>query len=153
MNTPAANATASVDKTSALTPTRRRAKRSAIVGLSLTLFCVVFTIIYEQFSHNAASSYMRCMFLMPLCGVALPAVVGYFSPLHRFVSRAAFNLWNSSMAVWAVGCLFRGIVNISGRHTTLDKPYWVAGWLFIGLSVLAEITHLISQSQEKSHTS
>ena len=141
------------DDSAALPATRRRAKRAAVVGLSLTLFCVVFTLIYEQFSHNAASTYMRCMFLMPLCGVALPAVVGYFTPLHRLVSRAAFNLWNSAMAVWAVGCLFRGIVNISGRHTTLDKPYWIAGWAFIGLSVLAEITHLISQSQEKSHTS
>ena len=134
-------------------PTRRRALRSAVVGASLTLFCVVFTIIYEHFSHNAASDHMRSMFLMPLVGVTLPALIGYVTPLHRYLGRAAFNLWNSGVAVWAVGCLFRGIVNISGRHTTLDKPYWVAGWLFIGLSVLAEITHLISQSQEKSHTS
>jgi hypothetical protein len=123
--------------------TRRRAKRSAIVGLSLALFCVVFTIIYEHFSHNAASDHMRCMFLMPLCGVGLPGLIGYFTPLHRYVDRAAFNLWNSAMAVWAVGCLFRGIVNISGRHTTLDQPYWIAGWVFIVLALAAEIIHLI----------
>ena len=127
----------------ALEPTRRRAKRATITGASLALFCVVFTMIYEHFSHNAASSYMRAMFLMPLCGVALPAVIGYFTPLHRYLGRAAFNLWNSGMATWAVGCLFRGIVNISGRHTTLDQPYWVAGWIFLALSLAAEILHII----------
>ena len=129
-----------------LSAPRRRAKRSAIVGLSLTVFCVVFTIIYEQFSHNAASSYMRSMFLMPLCGVAVPGVVGYITPLHRYLGRAAFNLWNSAMAVWTVGCLFRGIVNISGRNTTLDKPYFVAGWVFIALAVMAQILHLIMRN-------
>ena len=124
-------------------PTRRRALRCAIVGASLTLFCVVFTVIYEHFSHNAASDHMRAMFLMPLVGVALPALIGYLTPLHRYLGRVAFNLWNSGVAVWAVGCLFRGIVYISGRHTTLDRPYWVAGWIFLALAIIAETIHLI----------
>ncbi len=141
LSTSATNTSA---QTGSLEPTRRRAKRSAIVGLSLTLFCVIFTVIYEHFSHNAASSYMRCMFLMPLVGVALPALIGYLTPLHRYLGRAAFNLWNSGMAVWTVGCLFRGIVNISGRHTTLDQPYWIAGWVFLTLALMAEIIHIIT---------
>ena len=128
---------------------RRRAKRSAITGASLTLLCVVFTVIYEHFSHNAASNYMRSMFLMPLFGVALPGLIGYITPLHRFVGRAAFNLWNSAMAVWVFGCLFRGIVNISGRFTSLDKPYWVAGWVFLGLSLITEIMYVISLKQSE----
>lgn len=130
---------------------RRRAKRAAIVGASLALFCVVFTVIYEHFSHNAASDHMRAMFLMPLIGVALPALIGYFTPLHRYLGRAAFNLWNSGVAVWAVGCLFRGIVNISGRHTTLDRPYWIAGWIFLALAIMAEAIHLITRKQAERH--
>lgn len=129
--------------------TRRRAKRSAVVGLSLTLLCGIFTVIYEHFSHNAASNYMRSMFLMPLLGVCLPGLVGYITPLHRYVGRVPFNLWNSAMAVWTVGCLFRGIVNISGRYTSLDKPYWIAGWVFIGLSLVCEILYVISVRQRK----
>ena len=131
--------------------TRLRAKRAAIVGASLALFCVVFTIIYERFSHNAASVHMRCMCLMPLVGVALPAVIGYLSPLHRYLGRAAFNLWNSAMATWAVGCLFRGIVNISGRHTSLDLPYWIAGWVFIALAAAAELLHLRAIFTNRKH--
>ena len=143
MNTPA-------DKPATGTATRRRAKRAATVGASLALFCVVFTFIYERFSHNAASTHMRCMFLMPLLGVALPAVIGCLTPLHRFPGRTAFNLWNSAMAVWTVGCLFRGIVNISGRHTTLDRPYWIAGWVFLGLALIAEIIHFITLHKNRT---
>jgi hypothetical protein len=76
-------------------------------------------------------------------------VIGYLTPLHPFPGRVAFNLWNSAMAVWTVGCLFRGIVNISGRHTTLDRPYLVAGWVFIALSVIAETVRLITRHKHE----
>ena len=118
-------------------------KRAAITGAVLALVCVIFTAVYEQFSHGAVSSHMRCMFLMPLAGCALPALLCYLTPLHRHVSRPAFNLWNSGLAVWAVGCLFRGIVNISGRFTDLDKIYWIAGWVFLAAAVACELIRLI----------
>ena len=124
-------------------PTRRRMLRAAVAGGVLALLCMVFTAIYEQFSHGAVSAHMRCMFLMPLIGCALPCLIGFLTPLHRFVGRAAFNLWNSGLAVWTVGCLFRGIVNISGRFTGLDSIYWVCGWIFLGGAAAAELLHVI----------
>ena len=118
-------------------------KRAAITGASVALACVIFTAVYEQFSHGAVSTHMRCMFLMPLVGCAIPALIGWLTPLHRYVSRPAFNLWNSGLAVWAVGCLFRGIVNISGRFTDLDKIYWIAGWVFLAAAVACELIRLL----------
>ena len=113
-------------------------RRATLTGATLALICVIFTTVYEQFSHGAVSSHMRCMFLMPLVGCALPALIGWLTPLHRYVSRPAFNLWNSGLAVWTVGCLFRGIVNISGRFTDLDRLYWVLGWCFLAAALLWE---------------
>ena len=130
-------------------PTRLRMLRSLIVGGSLAVFCVIFTVIYEHFSHGAVSSYMRCMFFMPLVGCALPALVGLFTPLHRWVSRAAYNLWNSGLALWTVGCLFRGIVNISGRYTDLDRVYRISGWIFLAAAVLIQCLNLISRMQSR----
>lgn len=124
-------------------------KRTAITGASLALLCVVFTAIYEHFSHGAASPHMRAMFLMPLVGVAFPALICFLTPLHRFVGRLPFNLWNSGMATWVVGCLFRGIVNISGRHTSLDLPYLIAGWVFLGLAVITEAIHIIQRKKNR----
>lgn len=123
--------------------TRRRMLRSVIVGGSISLICVIFTFIYEQFSHGATSPHMRSMFLMPLVGLVLPCLIGLFTPLHRFVGRIAFNLWNSGLAVWTVGCLFRGIVNISGRFTELDRIYWIGGWVFFGLALGFQLLHVI----------
>ena len=111
-------------------------KRTLITGLSLAVFCVVFTAVYEQFSHGAQSDHMRAMFLMPLVGCALPALVGYLTPLRRLYCRPAFNLWHSGLAVWTVGCLFRGIVNISGRYTDLDRIYWIAGAAFLAAALV-----------------
>ena len=42
-----------------------------------------------------------------------------------------------------VGCLFRGIVNISGRFTDLDLIYWVTGWIFLAAAVAWELIHLV----------
>lgn len=118
-------------------------RRALVTGLSLALLCVVFTLIYERFSHGASSTHMRCMFLMPLVGCALPALLGYLTPLYRHVSRPAFNLWNSGLAAWTVGCLFRGIVNISGRFTDLDRIYRIMGWGFLAAATVWELVHLI----------
>ena len=133
----------STSATETVIPTRRRMRRASIAGASLAVFCVIFTAVYESFSHGATSSHMRCMFLMPLVGCALPALVCLLTPLHRLVCRPAFNLWNSGLAVWAVGCLFRGIVNISGRFTDLDFIYWVTGWIFLAAAVAWELIHLV----------
>ncbi len=124
-------------------------KRTAVTGASLALLCVVFTAIYEHFSHGAASPHMRSMFLMPLLGVALPALICFLTPLHRSVGRLPFNLWNSGMATWVVGCLFRGIVNISGRHTSLDLPYFIAGWVFLGLALVTEVLFIIQRQKNR----
>lgn len=85
--------------TKAISPSRRRMLRATVTGGLVALFCVVFTAVYEQFSHGAVSGHMRCMFLMPLAGCALPCLIGFLTPLHRLVSRTAFNLWNSVLAV------------------------------------------------------
>lgn len=130
-------------------PTRRRMKHTAIVGASLAVLCAVFTAVYEAFSHGAVSTHMRCTFLMPLVGCALPALVCLLTPLHRHVCRPAFNLWNSGLAVWTVGCLFRGIVNISGRFTDLDSIYWVTGWIFLAAAVVWELIHPVILCQRR----
>jgi hypothetical protein len=45
--------------------------------------------------------------------------------------------------------LFRGIVNISGRYTDLDRIYWITGWVFLGAAILTQGLSLILRA--KSH--
>lgn len=124
--------------TSATDTTLRRMKKEAVIGLALGIFCILFTVIYERFSHGAFSVHMRWMCLFPLLGCGAVGCLAALTPLHKHISRWCFNLWNTAIASFTLGCLFRGIVNISGRFTERDVIYMVIGFVFIALSLIAE---------------
>jgi uncharacterized membrane protein HdeD (DUF308 family) len=114
--------------------TKRTFGRATLVYLSLTIFCIVFTIIYEKFSYGESSIFMRLMFLAPLAG----AVVSFLSGLNLtwITKRGPFLLFNSSLAIIASACLVRGIIEVSGRTSSYDQPYWWAALAFSGLSLV-----------------
>ena len=124
-------------------------KRTAVTGGALGLLCMIFTLIYEQFSHGAFSTHMRCMFLFPLLGCGLLSLIGYLTPLCGFADRWALNFWNTAMAVFTLGCLFRGIVNISGRFTKTDRVYWAVGILLILMALTLEVIRLIRHIRQR----
>lgn len=114
--------------------TKRTFGRATLVYLGLTIFCIVFTIIYEKFSYGESSIFMRLMFLAPLAGT----VVSFLSGLNLtwITKRAPFLLFNSSLAIIASACLVRGIIEVSGRTSSYDQPYWWAALAFSGLSLV-----------------
>ena len=60
-----------------------------------------------------------------------------FQKIIPNLSQLSLNLWNSAVATIATGVLFRGIVNLSGRSTTMDLPYWYVGIGLAGLALLS----------------
>ena len=77
---------------------------------------------------------MHYLFAVPLVGGILLTM--FLKVLPQF-SRMSLNLWNSAVAILTTGTLFRGIVNISGRSTTLDALYWYVGIGFVILTLLS----------------
>ena len=77
---------------------------------------------------------MHYLFAVPLVGGVLLTM--FLKVLPQF-SRMSLNLWNSAVAILTTGTLFRGIVNLSGRSTTLDAPYWYVGIGFVVLALLS----------------
>ena len=77
---------------------------------------------------------MHYLFAVPLIGGILLAI--FLKVLPHF-SRISLNLWNSAVAIITAGTLFRGIVNLSGRSTTLDAPYWYIGITFAALAIVS----------------
>ncbi len=76
---------------------------------------------------------MHYMFCVPLIGGAV--LLGLLQ-LIPTLSRLSYNLWNSGVATITAGYLLRGIINLSGRSTTLDQPYWYIGAAFLVLSLV-----------------
>lgn len=119
---------------------RKKYKKTTLTYLGITLFCILFNFVYEQFSYGESSPYMRFMFAAPaVCGI-MPFFISFcFSIAGKKIwrkNRVAFNLWNSGIAVLASGCLVTGIIHISGRTCEYSIFYWITGSIFLFAGVL-----------------
>lgn len=123
---------------------KKHFKKTVISYTLITIFFFAFSRIYEAFSFGETSVHMHYLFAAPLVGGILLAI--FLKVLPHF-SRISLNLWNSAVAIITAGTLFRGIVNLSGRSTTLDVPYWYVG---IGFAILAIVTIFINPNLWKS---
>lgn len=129
--------------TSVIKNKNKRLKKTLISYSLLTIFFLVFSRIYESFSFGETSLHMHYLFVVPLIGGIILALLLKIIPN---LARLSLNLWNSAVAVLTAGMLFRGIVNLSGRSTTLDQPYWYVGLAF---SILAIASLLIQKKNSK----
>ena len=117
---------------------KKRFKKTAISYTVITILFFAFSRIYEAFSFGETSVHMHYLFAVPLVGGIILAILLKVLP---YFSRISLNLWNSAIAIITTGTLFRGIVNLSGRSTTLDAPYWYVGISFAILAILSIIIH------------
>ena len=122
--------------TSVTNPSKKRFRKTALIYALLTIFFLAFSRIYESFSFGETSSHMHYLFTIPLVGGILLLL---FMKGIPNLSRLSLNLWNSAVAIMTAGILFRGIVNLSGRSTTLDMPYWYVGAAFTILALLSMV--------------
>ena len=113
---------------------KKRFKKTVISYTLITIFFFAFSRIYEAFSFGETSVHMHYLFAVPLVGGIILAILLKVLP---YFSRISLNLWNSAIAIITTGTLFRGIVNLSGRSTTLDVPYWYVGIGFVVLALLS----------------
>ena len=120
--------------TSVINPNKKRFKKTVISYTLITIFFFAFSRIYEAFSFGETSVHMHYLFVVPLVGGILLTM--FLKVLPQF-SRISLNLWNSAIAIITAGTLFRGIVNLSGRSTTLDAPYWYIGITFAVLAIVS----------------
>ena len=105
-----------------------------MVYLILSIFLFIFSRVYVSLSYGEVCIFMNTLSLVPLIGGGLLVGLLYLQPT---LSRISFNLWNSGVAVLTAGFLLRGIINLSGRSTTLDWPYWLIGAGFLGLALVS----------------
>ena len=120
--------------TSVINPREKRFKKTVISYILITIFFFAFSKIYEAFSFGETSVHMHYLFTVPLVGGIILTI--FLKVLPHF-SRISLNLWNSAVAIITAGTLFRGVVNLSGRSTTLDAPYWYIGITFVALAIVS----------------
>ncbi|HFI0668147.1 TPA: hypothetical protein ACGO4I_001606 [Streptococcus suis] len=132
-----------------VTNSTTRFSRTFISYLAMTAFLFIFSRIYESLSYGEVSVFMHYMFCATLVGGIL--LLGLLQ-VKPNLSRITYNLWNSSIATITAGCLLRGIINLSGRSTTLDQPYWYVGASFLALSLITLFISDTRRTRQKSTT-
>lgn len=120
--------------TSVTNTENKRTIRTFITYLALTSFLFIFSRVYESLSYGETAFHMHYLFCVTLIGGSL--LLGLMT-IHRTLSRLTYNLWNSGVATITAGFLLRGIINLSGRSTTLDQPYWYVGAGFLTLTAIS----------------
>ena len=79
-----------------VTKNKNKRLQKTLVGYSiLTIFFLVFSRIYESFSFGETSLHMHYLFVVPLVGGIILALLLKIIPN---LGRISLNLWNSSVA-------------------------------------------------------
>ncbi len=128
-------------------PEKKQMRRTSLIFFSITLFCGLFSAVYERFSHGVYSNFMVCLFLFPFLGGVLPYAVLGLAPKIPCPSRAASRLYNSGIATLAAGSCIKGVLDIYGTASVYIPVYWAAG---IALTILGFAAYLIGTRRRRA---
>ena len=111
-------------------------KKHLVFNLAGTLFIVLFGAVYETFSHGVFSFYMLYAFSVPLVfGVTLYLILLF---ARRYPGRVFLNLWNSAIAAFSAGSVFKGVLEIYGTTNSLVIVYPICGCI-LAVSALVSL--------------
>ncbi|MBR1555101.1 MAG: hypothetical protein IJ644_06895 [Oscillospiraceae bacterium] len=101
-----------------------------------------FGAVYEHFSHEVYSYYMIYAFAIPL---GMGALLYSIMALKRIQLDDMFlNLWNSAIATFTIGSIFKGVLDIYGTTNRMVTVYPVVG----GILTLCALISLIRHSEK-----
>ncbi len=110
-----------------------------MVYFGVSVFCLVFYMIYDRFSHGIRSPYMTWLFAWPFLLGVLPGIVFWrFSKIRR-PGRFTVNLYNSGVAAVTVSSMLRGIFEIAGTASDYQQHLMYAGGAMLFLGIAAHL--------------
>ena len=112
-------------------------KKAFIIYIVTTVFCLVFFIIYNIFSHDVTSPFMTFLFAWPLLLGVLPCgILLIFKLENLYPNRITANLYNSGVAALTVSSAMRGVFDIAGTSSIHQSILMVISFLLLGLAAL-----------------
>lgn len=122
-----------------------KAKRTALVYGGVSLFCGLFSFVYEHYSHGVISWYMVLLFLYPLAGGLLPFLAISQSSRLPGPARISRNLYHGGLATLCMGSCIAGVLEIYGTSSPYLAVYWVVGCVLTGVAVALYYLQIVSR--------
>lgn len=119
--------------------------------LLITLFCGLFSFVYELFSHGVYSPYMVCLFVIPLLLGVLPHLVPGFARANSPTAQWQRLTQSIAVATLTIGSALQGIVEIYGTTSDYIVYYAYAGFGLLILSAGLWL-HDARQGKHTPHT-
>ena len=93
-----------------------------------TLSCIIFSFIYEIFSHGVLSFYMILSFIFPLIGLIDILIL-------KKINIKSHNLFKSSLLTFTLYFILKGILEIYGTTNKLISFYLIFGFSLLIISI------------------
>ena len=132
---------------------KKRMRRTSLIYLCITLFCGLFSAVYEHFSHGVYSEYMVYLFAFPLFGGVLPYAILGLLPKIKCPSQASARVFNSGVAALAVGSCVKGVLDIYGTSSSYQPIYWAVGAILVSLGSGMFLFSLLFSRRKKTDVS
>ena len=117
--------------------------KNTTIWLAISLFALIFGLVYELFSFGVISLSMILMFLYPLILGAIPS---YFLEKNN---KTLHRLYVDGVIVLTIRSLIYGILEIYGTTTIYTKYYLLTG---ISLLIMGVIVDTINNKLKESIT-
>ena len=114
-------------------------KKGMLIYLAVSLFCLLFSLVYNQFSHGVHSPFMTWLFAWPLVLGCLPCGAFLLLRALRPPKRLTVNIYNSGVAALTVSSLLRGIFEIAGTASVYQQWLMAAGVTFLTAGIIIYI--------------
>ena len=123
-------------------------RRMLYISICCSLFCLLFYMIYNLFSHGVHSPFMTFLFVWPLVLCVIPYALFVFMPQIPGPSLLSALTWNTAAAALTISSLLRGVFDIAGNSSVYQVIMMAAGFvmLFIGLVLYVSGILLLNKS-------
>lgn len=102
-----------------------------LISVCCTLFCLLFFLVYDHFSHEVRSPFMTFLFAWPLALCVIPCGLLLLIPPLPGPSLISSLLWNTGAASVTVSSLLRGVFDIAGNSSVYQQVLMVAGCILL----------------------
>ena len=122
---------------------RKKYQKELLTYFLAGALCLLFSTIYNKFSHGVTSPYMTYLCLFPLLLGAVPSLIFL---LCSFLPRPGFlstNLYQTGLSAVTLSSAMRGIFEIAGTGSILQTILMDLGLLFLLSSIVVYIFQAI----------
>lgn len=115
----------------------KKLREQGKIYIIVTLTCILFSIIYESFSHGVISNFMIFSFVVPLVfGVGINYMF-YFFKIKKLPSRIQNKIYNAGIATLTIGSIMEGVLQIYGTTNSKIYVYLVVGIVLLFTSIIS----------------